>query len=611
MTEQIGDIVIVCTGGTATPLGGAIQTANFTVSLGTNVTSKLIGAGTATNPSNASEALLFIDEPTSGETGPGPALPANVCSNSAQGAGFGGCGAAGALLTAATVTPAGNPTTTVACAVANGTTVCPAVTSVPNVYQGLVSGNQVTFNGVPILAPVTGGFTRVFRITNVRANVAGLGGGGLPGTTSLVASVSISGSSSVPITNAVPIAGFIQSGLTTTVRNSAASGTNSRTFLQCNNAGTSSTGGPATGALLEFRENFATAFKTRVAATLTNNGGGIGSTTFNQSTPGVNYNSESGLIMPVNGATAGLADFGTRLKASFNNIPAGVRIFVTTFNLATLNSNANAATLNGTILANGAVSPTLAVLVPSETGTNFAGATPPSTTFSNVSTTLFTELAVVNGSATAVWEVIQANPALPETVQFGVDFTVVGNQSNNTPPAGSGTVNLSYAPTPTAAFSATAGAAASASLPIPRFVDNSSASTIVTITLCQTQLLFPFVTNINGFDTGLAIANTTTDTTNGITPQNGSCTLNFYGDTAPSPFNTGNVASGKVYTNTASTVAPGFQGYIIAVCNFQLAHGFAFVSDVGARNLAMGYLALVITTTNLNRGGPASEFLGN
>ena len=33
---------------------------------------------------------------------------------------------------------------------------------------------------------------------------------------------------------------------------------------------------------------------------------------------------------------------------------------------------------------------------------------------------------------------------------------------------------------------------------------------------------------------------------------------------------------------------------MFAVCNFQYAHGFAFISDVGARNLAMGYLALII-----------------
>jgi len=591
-----------------------VPTANFTVSLGTNVTSRLIGG--SGQPSNSSEALLFIDEPTTGEPGPGPAFPATVCSSAAAGGGFGGCVVTGAAgLTAATAAAPGNGTTTAACAVAAGTTACGAAT-IPNVYQGLVSGNQVTFNGIPILAPVTGGFTRIFRITNVRANVAGLGGGGLPGTTQLLASVSISGSTALPVNNPVQIAGFIQAGLSTTVRNSSNSSSNTRTFLQCNNTGTSSTGGPATGALLEFRENFATAFKTRIAATATANGGAIGSTTFTQSTPGTIYNSESGLIMNIPGASAqaGLADFGTRLKAVFNNIPAGVRIFVTTFNLATLNSAANSTTLSGANLANGAVSPTLAVLVPSETGTNFAGATPPSTTFSTPgSGVLFTELAVVNGSATAVWEVLQAASNQVETVQFGVDFTIVGSQANNTPPAGSGTVNLSYAPTAGPfTFSASAGAAASGSLPIPRFVDNSSASTIVTIQLCQTQLLFPFVTNINGFDTGLAIANTTTDTTNGIAPQNGTCTLNFYGSTAPSAFNTGNVASGTVYANTASTVAPGFQGYIIAVCNFQLAHGFAFVSDVGARNLAMGYLAPIFNNGSLSRSNaPSAENLNN
>jgi hypothetical protein len=43
-----------------------------------------------------------------------------------------------------------------------------------------------------------------------------------------------------------------------------------------------------------------------------------------------------------------------------------------------------------------------------------------------------------------------------------------------------------------------------------------------------------------------------------------------------------------------STIAPTFQGYVFAICNFQFAHGFAFISDVGARNLAMGYLALII-----------------
>jgi len=46
---------------------------------------------------------------------------------------------------------------------------------------------------------------------------------------------------------------------------------------------------------------------------------------------------------------------------------------------------------------------------------------------------------------------------------------------------------------------------------------------------------------------------------------------------------------------------------MIAVCNFQYAHGFAFISDVGARNLAMGYLALVVPDPNLNGGRSAND----
>ena len=43
-----------------------------------------------------------------------------------------------------------------------------------------------------------------------------------------------------------------------------------------------------------------------------------------------------------------------------------------------------------------------------------------------------------------------------------------------------------------------------------------------------------------------------------------------------------------------------------SVCNFQYAHGFAFISDVGARNLAMGYLAIVIPDpgTGTRSAGP-------
>jgi hypothetical protein len=84
--------------------------------------------------------------------------------------------------------------------------------------------------------------------------------------------------------------------------------------------------------------------------------------------------------------------------------------------------------------------------------------------------------------------------------------------------------------------------------------------------------------------------------------------LNWYqGTNNPAPSNSGNIPSGTIYTTLASTAVPGFNGYMIAVCNFQYAHGFAFVSDVGARNLAMGYLALVIPDPANNNGRAASD----
>jgi hypothetical protein len=45
-----------------------------------------------------------------------------------------------------------------------------------------------------------------------------------------------------------------------------------------------------------------------------------------------------------------------------------------------------------------------------------------------------------------------------------------------------------------------------------------------------------------------------------------------------------------------STDAPGFQGYIIATCEFQYAHGFAYITNGygGVNTQAQGYLALVL-----------------
>jgi len=143
---------------------------------------------------------------------------------------------------------------------------------------------------------------------------------------------------------------------------------------------------------------------------------------------------------------------------------------------------------------------------------------------------------------------------------------------------------------------ATASPPPASQLPIPRFADTSTAGNYFTIVPCCTNLLFPYVTNQAGFDTGLAISATACDPF-GTTPQSGTCTLNWYGAAFPAT-PTPAVDSGTVYTTLVASplnnVTGGFSGYTIAVCRFQYAHGFAFISDVGARNLAMGYLALII-----------------
>jgi len=149
----------------------------------------------------------------------------------------------------------------------------------------------------------------------------------------------------------------------------------------------------------------------------------------------------------------------------------------------------------------------------------------------------------------------------------------------------------------------------------------------VSIVLCQTTLLFPFVTNQLGFDTGIVLSNTSTDNLAGNNPlatppvvgksaasaQPGFCYLNFYGAGAPNP-NTnvpapgGSQASGTTNAFQLSSLAPGFQGYVISVCTYLYGHGYAFIEYnlTQGNGVAEGYLPLVITDR-----GTTSETLTN
>jgi len=592
-TEQTGDITITCTGGTPIPpnsgASSVVPLVNITIFYNATVTSRLLGTGTTNVPS---EALLLIDEPGSGLPGFGPSLPQTLCTTPLT-----GCPAFSGFPTGSSVA---GPVTA-----QNGTT--PA----PNVYQGVLpaaasSNRAVTFFGVPVMPPTTTG-ARVFRITNVRVDATPLIGGSASGASPIQANIAISGATSLSISNSAPIVGYVSAGLSATA-------TSASNLNQCSTQTRTSVN------LLTFTENFGTAFKTRVAAQTTNlyagqiNNPGQGGNPV-QNVPGAIYNSESNFIFPIGSATAGLADFGTRLKATFNNIPTGTRVFVSTSNVNNAAFPILAPPGGGNIGGmTGNTSPSspyvgFAQLVNGENtsdgnaGTSgfFPGISPTDNGPNNGNVPI-AEVSIdpTSKSGAAVWEVVNTNPNTPESFKFAVYISYTANVSQNSPLPGTSTVNLSFAPT------ATSGVPSSTAS-IPRFVgDSKAASTIFTINICRTILLYPYITNQAGFDTGLTVANTSQDSivpntgASNASAQSGNCTLTFFGGTTaaptvpPAPKDTGTIAAGTVWTNTLQAIAPNFQGYMFAVCNFQYAHGFAFISDVGARNLAMGYLALVV-----------------
>jgi len=553
-TEQTGDVVLTCAGGTAPtlpPVGttAAITSfANITVFLQAPVTSRLLSTTL-----NASEVLLMIDEPATQVACTSPSA------GGSQSVANGGC----------------NSTLSATGAIS------------PNVYQGVISGQSVTFFGVPIVPPASTS-PRVYRVSNIRVSATGAGGsGGFPGQ--IGASVSINGAQGVPLNNPNQIVAYGQSGLTTALRNASNGGslTTPINLAQCVAQGADSTSAgnrPPVG-YMRFTENFGSAFKTR---SITQGVAGAGNNApAGMNIPGqVNSNSESGFFFPSYSSgqfVAGLADHGTRLKAVFNNVPAGARIYVSFNNtnvaanvLPTANSYAQivATTLGGELTMDYSGLPPVTPVSGDTIGTGVATV----------------ELPVVNGSASAVWEVVNSLPFQLENLDFAFAIRYTASTATNSPAPGTGTLNLSFAPT--AGLSATSAASTNAN--IPRFADTSTATRLYTISPCRTVLLFPWVVNVQGLDTGIAIVNTSTDPF-GTTPQAGTCTLNAYGTNAPTqPINTQSVASGSYTALLASAQLPGFIGYVIATCNFQFAHGFAYISDVGTRNLAMGYLALII-----------------
>jgi len=621
LTEQTGDVVISCTGGQIPTAGSQLPQVNISVTLSTNITSRLLN-------DQITEALLFIDDPQ--PTAQSPCAPTTgVPSNS----------------------PACFPL--YAGAVPGTATEVNATGTVRNVFQGVrQNDNTIVWLQIPINAPGTQG-QRIFRTKNVRAAIAGASAT----NGQIFAFVSIQNPpANLQLNNSTANVAFVQTGLAFAVRSRTGGGfssTGTGVFLfTCDRfnsdlaaSNTSAYGGASQGVgrsfELRYREGYAASFKVRdVNQPLTepglqqnipqnNNGADPSlSTVVESGFFNTNFTSTNGLNR------AGRADHGTRLRARFSNVPANVRIYVSAHSLNSASGGTGsagqsfAAGESSALAAAYAVSnslgfPATILLTPTSTAEQWSSTVngsndpiPAGNGFPNGALEGAIEVPLTGGAGEFFWEIFRQDPGTIDTVSFSV---ALAYRNVNNPGTGTMAVNGSFAP-----ISSTNTMNASA--PIPRFADQSTATNTASLNVCVTNLLFPFVANQAGFDTGIAIANTTSDPF-GTSPQSGNCQLNYYGGTtgggaAPSAQTTTSAIGGgqtAVFTLSSGgtngiAATPGFSGYIIAVCGFRFGHGFAFISDVGAQKLSHGYLALVMdndgTPDSVNRTSVRGENLG-
>ena len=588
VAEEVGDLILNCTGGTFTPAGTPIPLSNVQISLNTNVTSRIVAA-----TGNISEALILIDEPFPAA---GTQVPATATPSATQPLAQLACLAVNSTNCRMTSLGSGLGAT----GSYNGTT--DANGPHYNVFQGFQSGNSsITWNGVPIDAPGTAG-TRVIRITNIRANACLLGTGVstfVP--VQIFELIGINGSQTLTINNPQQIVAESELGLVSSVALPGA-----LTYAQCNSVNTYLLSPPGTvttdtGISVSATEGFAAAFKeqnySQVLSARAGTYSAPGTTPGLQNVPAFSYNTESGFIpsptiagaggnFSDTGGVVGSATQGTEVSFTIAGVGSGVSLFAPSYVYLTGNYGAGSP-IGVAVLAGSAVIPPV-VFAPTP-ATN--GPTTPVT------------LSATTGSL--VYQIYYADPSVQETLSVPISVAYLSNTANSLPAFGTSTTTVSFAPlssSPSYGFG----------LPIPRFCQNEVPTNLFTINACTCNLLFPFVTSAAGFDTGIAIANTSADTLNGVTPQQGAVKLTYYGTTtgggaAPPAVTSAPIAAGQelvfdMYSGGSGiTGTPGFTGYMIAQAAFQYCHGFAFISDLGAQRLAEGYLAIELDLPTLNR----------
>jgi len=685
LTEQVGDVVLACTGGTPTQAGSGVPSVNIQLFLNLAVTSRItavLGSNGSGGITTFDEALLIIDEPNSAIN---PNNPLLNCGNAgAPDNTFSGPGVC-------TITSTGVPSATY-----NGTP------GHPNVFQGRqalnsLSNNSVVFNSIPFDPPGTG--TRFLRITNVRVDANALGVSAPTVQIPITMGIGSSGLGSLPLSFLSLTVATAQQGVTATVI------AKNLTFAQCVavNSGllkaTDVYGSTYyTGTAVRFTEGFSNSWKVKnIAGTLANgtfnqaqNGDAwiynhatdplLLPADLNQNVPGTNYFTESGFesltvaanpspnppqgfqnfgnsvlttiplssgqpllnVTPTTGVTnngssgingAGVANQGTRLAISLQGVPNGLSLFVPP--VIFLYRQGHAYTLP-TVDDGNASGVMILVTTDGVTGANTGSSTVPAATNSKMVTVTTT-----NGAALLVYEILFEDPFANEYADVPFVVAYNPNLTANAPiglpqPFQIGTAAGGFAPF----YTPPTGATASSSLPIPRFVFTGAYNPLLEVVKCSCNLLFPYVTQAPGYDTGIAVANTTADPY-GTAGQYGTVTFNYYNGSTSAPIpqctnttspgtcpGTTTVGPGQVLTYTLyngstqwglNNSATGFTGYIIVQAQFQYCHAFAFIGGLGGgpavnsqtNGLSEGYLALVLDGGIPPRTGVFNETLGH
>lgn len=422
LTELMSDVVLTGTGGTPTAAGAAVPLVNITVTVNTAVTDRLLSLAAPF----VLDAVLLIDEP----------VTLNAASTSPAPIGVGG----------------------------NGLDFKHG--QAPNLILGESTPstpNAVTFLNVPIDAP--GGGTRVLRATNLRVNATAIAvAAGV--VLQVTAVVSVSGAESVPINNPTVTVGSPHAAVSPAVVSTLPTG---GVFAINPSAGVNpalATNPAATGAidvLLQFTGTFAGAFRPK---TVQQNFVFGSPYTAEEAFDGAGFplapNSP-----PLN-ALMGRADQGTQFIARFQQVPAGVQVFVTTRDVPQ----------NGLTGNNPDTPAALAILKIPSGGTTTPGGVPlgsGGTTSGVMAGIPIAQVAVTNGAGEAVWEWVGApQPNQVQTLEFGV-VLAMPPQAGTVPTAVvTATVNLSLGPL-------SAVASPSGSDPVPRFADTSKPQNLFTL----------------------------------------------------------------------------------------------------------------------------------